>query len=102
MARRPIPPMHRAALVVFSLFAAGERARAQSPPKSAAVHSDAESREAARRLDAEGTGDMDAGDLVGACPKLLRSYRIDPGIGVLLRLALCYERAGKTASAWSR
>ncbi len=45
---------------------------------------------------------MDAGDFAAGCPKLARSYRLDPGIGVLLRLALCYEGAKRTASAWTR
>jgi hypothetical protein len=44
---------------------------------------------------------LDSGQYVDACAKFAESKRLAPGLGVTLYLADCYERIGRTASAWS-
>jgi hypothetical protein len=54
----------------------------------------------AERLFKEGVTRLDAGDYAAACQLLEQSQALDPSSGTLLNLGECYERLGRTASAW--
>jgi hypothetical protein len=41
------------------------------------------------------------GNVAEACPKFEASLKLDPALGTQLNLADCYERVGRTASAWA-
>jgi hypothetical protein len=56
---------------------------------------------AARALFDQGRALAEAKKHAQACPKFEESQRLDPGTGTLFHLADCYEKTGKTASAWS-
>jgi len=43
----------------------------------------------------------DSGQYADACAKFAESKRLAPGLGVTMYLADCYERIGRTASAWT-
>ena len=79
------------ALLVGSTLAVAVPAQAQTANDKASA--DALFDEA-RRL-------MEAKRFAEACPKLADSQRLDPAVGTLLNLALCYKQNGQTASAWS-
>lgn len=56
---------------------------------------------AAQALFDQGRKLLAEGKYAEACKRLEQSQHIDPGIGTLLYLADCYEKSGRTASAWA-
>jgi hypothetical protein len=56
---------------------------------------------AAEALFDEGRKLMADQQFAQACGKFEASQRLDPGVGTMLNLADCYEKAGRTASAWA-
>jgi hypothetical protein len=67
----------------------------------AAAQTSASDKAAAEALFDQGVRLMKQNNFADACPKLEESDRIDPAVGTLLYLGECYERVGKTASAWA-
>ncbi|HTJ41820.1 MAG TPA: hypothetical protein VL463_06970 [Kofleriaceae bacterium] len=59
----------------------------------------ADDKATADRLFDEGRAAMAANDYASACPKLEESQRLDPALGTLLNIGLCYEGQGRLASA---
>jgi hypothetical protein len=68
---------------------------------SAVAEPTAGQRAAAEALFEQGSQLVDAGRVAEACEKFAASQELDPGLGTLLHLADCYDRAGRTASAWA-
>lgn len=55
----------------------------------------------AEALVKEGTKLRDAGKLDEACPKLEQAYKLAPNSGRLMHVAICHEKQGKIATAWT-
>jgi hypothetical protein len=68
---------------------------------SASAQASAGDKAAAEALFDQGLKLMKQNSFAEACPKLEESDRIDPAVGTLLYLGECYERTGRTASAWA-
>lgn len=85
-------PLGQSALVWFAIGLAAATARAQGSAADKA---------AAQALFEQGRQLLEAGNAAQACPKFEASQKLDAGIGTQLYLADCYERVGKTASAWA-
>ena len=79
-------------LLALALAHAGTAA-AQAPSSNEA---------AAEALFDEGRALIGSGRVEEGCKKLEASQALDPGTGTLLHLADCYEKVGRTASAWAR
>ena len=78
---------------LFASLAEDVTARAQVPGQDPV---------AAEAAFAEARSLMAQGRAAEACPKLEASYALDPAVGTLLNLGDCFERIGRTASAWVR
>jgi serine/threonine-protein kinase len=67
----------------------------------ARAEASASDKAAAEALFQEGLALMRGGKLPDACEKLEQSQNIERAIGTSLYLADCYEKSGRTASAWA-
>lgn len=70
----------------------GARAQAQSPSSSKVT---------AEALFESGRQLVSEGKYAEACPKFVDSQRLDPSTATLLNLASCWEKQGRTATAWA-
>lgn len=82
----------RSWLWVVAVWSWAALASAQVPPSEKA---------AAEALFDRGVAQLKEGKLEQACASLEQSQAIERGIGTMLYLADCYERTGRTASAWA-
>jgi hypothetical protein len=69
---------------------------------SAAGHARAEDQAAARALFDEGKKLLKSGEYDQACPKLEAASKLYSSVGILLNLGDCYEKVGRSASAWTQ
>lgn len=86
---------------VIQAVATGTLAIASLATLPAAAETSAGDAAAAQKLFDDAMQLVASGRATDACPKFEESQRIDPSIGTQFNLADCYERTGRTASAWA-
>src|SRR5688572_13616735 len=82
--------MRRTAVVLWALLLVVTCLRVEAQPSD---------RKRAEALFNEARTLMDRSDFSAACPKLEQSWNLDPATGTAFNLALCFEKAGRLASA---
>lgn len=98
---RPLDPSAAPARRVLSALALAAGAACFTLAPRAAAQVSTEDRVAAESLFTDARRLMQAGDYEHACPKLESSRRLEPALGTTLNLGDCYEKLGRTASAWA-
>jgi hypothetical protein len=78
---------------VLVIFALGPSSVASADPAGDPTRADALFK-AAKQL-------RDAGLYEDACPKFAETEQLEPGVGVMLYLADCYQHTGHSANAWA-
>jgi hypothetical protein len=87
-----VPPLSLTALIAVLAF---------SPAVARADEADESRSTQAQSLFDRGRDLMASGDLEQACALLAESQHLDPGGGTLLNLAVCHEKQGRLATAWT-
>src|SRR5690349_4602291 len=86
-----VPTLRRAAMLILVI----------ATPEVASAEPTAQDRATAESLYGRGRSLMTEGRLAEACQSFADSQKLDAGVGTLLYLAACYEKLGRSASAWA-